>query len=95
MHLAECRYLGFLHLWFKQQLSASSPGVANKVEITSQESVDGVTTSFILPNKEEILLLLDQGNSLSLDARHLSLGFPHPMENKHEHDIVMIGYKSR
>ena len=74
MHLAECRYLGFLHLWFKQQLSASSPGMANKVEITSQESVDGgVSSSFIHPNKEEILLLLDQGYMFLLNVHQLNL----------------------
>ena len=58
MHLAECRYLGFLHLWFKPQPNATSP-----VEVTSQKSLDdgGVAApSFVLPNKEEILLLLDQ-----------------------------------
>ena len=62
MHLAECRYLGFMHLWFKQQPNVSSPGMANKGETTSRESVDGGFPSpFIHPNKEEILLLLDQG----------------------------------
>ena len=61
MHLAECRYLGFLHLWFRQPLSAASPGVTGAVDIASQECEDGATSAFIHPNREEIILLLDQG----------------------------------
>ncbi len=58
MHLAECRYLGFMHLWFRQhsmqqQLSAASTP-------SPPESISDAANTPSLPSKEEILLLLDQ-----------------------------------
>lgn len=55
MHLAESRYLGFMHLWFRQQqhhqLESASPSPPTDSICASMPN---------LPSKEEIIQLLDQ-----------------------------------